>query len=276
MALMEQKRMKSIFDDADVYTRAANDTGDDDGSKRKRIIIDSEPLPFVETTSTSLTTTTELAMKINTILKSIFRDYHGCDIVVDNNSNIGITLVFRVLNDINKDDEKQQIFTFVDEKKGSGIVGKINLINSINDANQRHSKLTDTGAELIYDMLAEPVRRNMSPFKPNTIDKIIGETIEQIQYSATQNVYCSVPGIDINRILGILFGSKSNNEGQIYYSIEVKRPVFPQGAAGLVPSSRTSYIIELKKMTARKYNEAMSKIGAVPLNGAIAAITDTM
>lgn len=274
MNIPQAQRMESIFDGRteDIYSRAEEAT-QETGNKKPLHIVNNTPLEFAATTSTALSTTTELAMQINEVFKPLFSDWHGCDVLVDEAGRLVVNFVFRAVTGV---DDAKRAFLPINQtldKSQNKTMNRIVQINALNNASSRRLEMTKYGAEMIYDVLNRAARQGRNPFDPKSFLKLTGEIYENAGYNnSIQNIYCTVMGIDINKILGLLFGTKDEKEGQIIYGLTPKRPV----VAGQMPGARTNFIVEIQKMTMRKFNEAMTRLGAVPMPGAITAITETV
>lgn len=278
MNVLQGNKLESIFDgrEDDIYSRAQASSNDGtDKDKKPLHIINKTPLDFEETTKTHLATTTELAMQINEVFRPLFSDWYGSDVIVDNNGKLLVNFVFKAVTGANVDSNKRAFLPMDQtiEKSSNKVMNRISQINNLNNSKSRVLEITDYGAEMIYDVLNNQVRKHMNAFKPASLRPIIGEVYENTGYNNTvQNIYTTVMGVDINKILGILFGTNDTSEGQIIYGIDPKRPVM----ANQIPGARTNYVVEIQRMSIRRFNDAMNKLGAVPMPGAITAITETV
>lgn len=268
--VVETDKYKSYFQrggENDILKRAEKAQE----NKEQLHIVVAETMEFVDTISSTLTTTTDLAIKINTVFNQVFADYHGCNIGIDNTGRVVMNLVFRAINP-DPGDERTVAFKPIElnndtdpNKKVSRLISTINLTNS----NSNRMRLTQDGCELLYGILEPGIKNNMKNIVPESFNKIVGETVARTGYIGQENIFCTVNCIDVIKVLGILYGSRDVKEGSIVYAIYPKRPVDNQQ----VPNP--NFIIEIQRMTQARYNAFMANIGC-PTTDMVTAVTATM
>lgn len=276
-------KMVSVFDGKESIYSQAQEKGKEE-IKLARIVNDT-PLDFDATISKRLTTTTELAMQINEVFKVIFSDWYGSEVRVDGNGNLIVVFTFKACPV--RDDDDSRAFLPISQmrnRSSNQMLDRIMSINMMNTSN-RNMEITNYGAELMYDVMSLHTR-NKSKVNPIELVKpYIGETFENVGYGATvQNIYNTVTGIDIRKILGVVFGTReSSKAGDHYiYNAKAMRPV-DHGVMmqcmtnnGIVAPPSANYIVEIERMTNNRFESAMTKLGRTPMPGAITAITGSI
>lgn len=271
--LLLGNKIESIFDGKanTIYDKVVTDKGEE---QKLLHIVNDDPLDFEETTAKSLTTTTQLAMQINEIFKPLFSDWHGSEIQIDQNNNCLVTFVFKA---VATGDNDKRAFLPADkavEKSANSLITRMAQINAQNNSKNRNLEITQYGREMMYDIMLNNVKKGINVNDPNTFRKYIAETSETAGYlGSVQNIYDVVVGIDIYKVLGILFGVKDSKKRRICYKINPIRTVTPQMMPG---HGRANYIVEIEKTTEEQVNKAMTKFGMTPIIGAITAVTDTI
>lgn len=270
MNVIQAPKMDSIFDGKEtIYSRADGGQYKDDNKRAKHLHIKNDtPLEMSVVTEGSLTTTTTLSMYINSVIGPIFKDWYGSDVFPDNNGNINVNFVFKAINDDSKADERA--FMPMGKAKNDTDNKMLNRILSINAMNRsnRTMELTGYGAEAIYDLMINSNRNKVNPDKPESFKNFIAETAETVGYGGmVQNIYSIVTGIDIYKVLAVVFGT-TNEDGQVVRKLTPIRPV-----AGFNTGGKTNYIIDIQTMSVKRYEEAMAEIGMLPMPGAISAVT---
>ena len=273
--LSQPTKMASLFDGREktIYDKAEENQKED---KLLRVVNDN-PLQFQTTVEKCLTTTTEMAMQINEIFKPIFSDWYGCEVVPNVNGGIEVKFIFKAINNGDKETRAFLPINQSQEKTDNQVLDRIYAINAANMSKNHTLEITSYGAEVIYDVMINEFKKKINPHKKETMRKYYSETSETVGYAGNvQNIYCTVIGIDIYKVLGVVFGNKSENGDQIVYKATPIRPVTP----GLNPMglaiANQNYVVDIEKMEMKKFNSAMLKIGMMPMSGAIAAVTSTV
>lgn len=273
MALFTTPAMPSLFSGKEnIYAQAENANNE---KKEALKLKNDTPLELPQTVTGTLMSTTELAQYFNEILRPIAKDYYGSEVFPDANGNMLVNLTFKAIND---GDEENRIFMPIGSKKTGGkqsdnaILNRIRTVNALNSGSNTMG-LTPYGAEIIYDLMNSNVRKNVNPDKPETMTKYYGEIKENTGYGITvQNIYNTVVGIDIYRLLNLTFGNTNKKGDRVVRKVNPLRPVV--AAAAL--NARPNYIIEIQTMATKDYEAAMAKIGMTPMPGAITAVTGTI
>lgn len=233
------------------------------------------PLEFTGTVTTMLTTSTKLSMQINEVFKPLYEDWYGSEIIASDKvpGMLVVNFLFKALNE--GDDEKRAFLPVgkSQNRSSNATLGQINYINAVNRRNDT-MEITEYGATSIYSIMSKDIQKSINSKSIDgmreSMKRYVGETHNQIMYSNVQNIYNIVTGIDINKVLSVIFGSKDERDDNIVYKARPIRPVTD------MVTSRPNYIVEVQKMTIGSFSEAMRDMGAMPMPGNISAVTETI
>lgn len=274
-SVMVGRKMESIFDGHEtIYSKAeANDKND----KQLLHIVNNTPIKEDYTVKKSLTTTTKLSMQINEVFGPLFTDWYGSEVIPDSNGNLMVNFVFRAIA-VPQNEELKKKMAFLplskmQEKTSNRTLDRIMSINMINSTNNQTMGLTQYGAEMAYDVMLNGNRNKVNPNNPESFRKqnLIGEIAENVGFGGMQqNIYCVISGIDIYKVLNVVFGTNDENGDRVIRNAVPIRPVTAFN------TGRNNFIMEIETMSTKKYNETMVEIGASPMPGAITAITGTL
>ena len=242
--------------------------------------IDSD-IEFNATSESLLTTTDELCQMINQVFHQVFSDYYGSNVIVNNNASLSVNLVFKPnsLPDAGSDEmPKKCITTLVNtiKKTDSEIVNDILGNNAHRDMEiQKNNNFifTKAGGGIIYGLLAKQIAQGVNP--KNLMDmkkKIMNEVYEnqRVAWNKSEStIYVRVYGLDIYKILSLIFGRRTEDGSRLFYNTNIKRPL-----VNTVPSPNgTNYILEIQKMSENSFVAAMNKMGMGPSHGSIQVVT---
>lgn len=283
MSVMIADKMVSVFDGKESIYSHAQEKGKEE-IKLAHIVNDT-PLDFNTTIERSLTTTTELAMQINEVFKAIFSDWYGSEVKVDGNNNLIAVFTFKAAPGQVADDKRAFLpISDMRERSSNKMLDRIMSINMMNASNHHNMEITPYGAELLYDVMSFHMKNNIKVNPVDIVRPYVGETFENVGYGTAQNIYNTVIGIDIYKVLGVVFGTrKTSNPGDHYiYNIRAMRPVDYDVIMqcmtnnGIVTPPSANYILEIERMTNNRFRSAMAKLGKTPIPGAITAITGSI
>lgn len=277
MAVLMADKMESVFDGKETIYEQAKSEGKEE--KKMLHIVNDTPLKFETTVEKMLTTSTELAMMINEVFKPMMSDWYGSEIIIGNNGELIVNFTFK---SITNGDNTRRVFLPINqatEKSSNQTLDRFMSVNLMNAAKSRNMEITSYGIEMMLDVMLPHVKQKIKADNVNTIRPFIGETYESAgMYSTVQNIYNTVTGIDINRVLNVVFGAReSSNAGDHFiYKARALRPVDMAMMQYAYNKPSVNYIVEIERMTNNKYNNAMLKIGKTPMPGTITAITGTI
>ena len=205
--------------------------------------------PFNGTKATKVVTTHNLAKLLNERLKPAFADYRGCFIEpFPNGQGLSVTLTF---NQIPHSDGEVYAFDSVESQRGQGTIMEraSHMYNEF--ANGRRYNVTQDGKD-IFETLIE-----CDPKKINW-DRVTSEVYER--NGIMQDGRNVVAGIDFNRCMGLVFGSKNDDGSKIYYNALVMQPV-----ANINAVRPNNWIVQLEMMTDTSVQEMCEEVGYVSL-----------
>ena len=276
MSLIYGDKMPSIFDASEntIYSKGMSMSKEDE--KKLLHIVNDNPLKFETIISKMTTTTTKLAMAINEVFHDMFSDYYGSDVKFANNGpNTGtltVSLVFKAIPVVEGDTKRA--FLPIREKKTTtnDTVNRMMMINTMNSSRHRTMEITPYGMELMYDLMNSQSRKGVNPKNPASFMAITGEMTEQTgMYSTVNNVYCTMIGLDLYRILDVVYGAKDKTEGRYIYKVNPMKPIMMMPGT---PAVGQNWVIEIERMTTAAFDKLAREIGATPIPGSISAVTD--
>lgn len=272
MNVMLTQPMPSVFDVNSIYDQVEKAKTNTEKKDRLKLIPD-ETIKLPTTVRTTLMSTTDLCQYINEVFKPVAKDYYGSEVFPNANGQIEVNMVFKAIPD---NDKNRRVFIPIgaDESKKTenSVLNRINALNAMNMGSNT-MKMTSYGTEILYDLMQTNARKKINPDKPETMNNFFAEIKENAGYGITvQNVYNTVVGLDIYKILPLIFGSTDDNGDKVIRKINPIRPL----TAGVVVAARPNYLIEIQTMSIKAYKTAMAKVGMMPMPGAITAITGTM
>lgn len=214
---------------------------------------------FNPTMEQKTTTTHHIASLLNARLKPAFQDYHGCFIepirAANGGTILAVTLTFDQLSENqikHSEDPDMEIacgFRSISELKGAGTnIAERNraLTNELTDG--RRFDITPEAKSALGDLISrDPKKINWK--------NITGENYESQGW--TRKGYCYVRGIDFNRVLEIIFGSKEG-DSRISYNAFV---------SGAVSNSNlmkpNNWILNIQRMTDESAKEMCASVGYI-------------
>lgn len=230
------------------------------------------PLPFEGTIKTEFMTTTDLAKRFNTFMSTIFEDWHGSVVTITEKGDMNVQFIFRPVSKPSGEKDRRA-FIPVAEKKSTGntIMDTIAVVNSAARRNDNFV-LSDDAAELLYDMIMPGTvnQYKINPFNSASYKPIVTETF--INNMTGGVIYCIIDGIDINRMLAKIYGSKdSSDQSQVLY---LASPVRPLANLGMNYSPAVTWLVNISAMSRSKYEKLMGNLGVIPNNGEYPAVTE--
>jgi len=223
----------------------------------KKYIRLESPLPFDSAMETSVTTTFKLSRKINTLFHHAFNDYEGCMIVPSHTGQLELRLYFKAKDG----SDVVPIVAASAPGQRAPINERLKNFNRINK--NRTVKLSDETKELLESM--------MLTYGKNKIDWE-RQSLEEVETThAGYNIYMHVFGLDLNKILKVLYGSKNpKTDARLEYMIQVIRPV---GDPSIISNN---YLISIIKLDSAAVEEVSREVGIIPSIGNIQMVRVTV
>lgn len=270
MSLIYGEKMPSVFDGTTGTIYERGQLSKEEESKLLHVVNDN-PLKFETIISKMTTTTTKLAMQINEVFHNMFSDYYGSDVRYTENG-IAVFLVFKP-DPTSKGDDKRAFVPIQEVNKTTNdTVNRMMSINAINNARRRTMEITSYGMEIMYDLMNQGMRKKVNPKNPQTFLNFTGEAeTKDGLYSPITCVYCTMFGLDLYRILDVIFGAKSKDGSRYIYNVKAMKPI--NMMPGVVSQN---WIVEIERMTTSAFDKLSRDIGGVPIPGAISAVTETI
>lgn len=262
---------KSAFASGRVYTHEEQHQQKKDWKHAEN----TSPEKFDGTFESGYYTTIELEKKINKAFHLLFSDYYGCAITPDPANQVNpvkVSLYFqpKIRESYTKDEQDIRAFVQNQEKIADPNMSALqNLVRVTSMSDQQRNKefaLTSYAAEILYDFIQYGVKKNshptISPFSPESYNSYISETVNMINY---QNVkVCAIECLDINAIIGLIYGSKKDNS-KYFYTTSLQRPL----SGNAVPGIPANWLINITRMTFDQFKTTMAKTGTPSVFGSI-------
>lgn len=272
--MKQEAAKKSVWSkDSNMTNQQPNNNGAGNAKREHLVAVNDNPIPFKGVIKTAFTSTTELAHQVNKFMGTIFDDYYGSNIFVDQTGNLSMSLIFKPVQAIGGK-EDHRAFAPITEQQVKSENTIVNTMFAVNAMQKRNSNfgLTQYASELLYDMIAPAIAngKRIDPFNPNTYKQIIAETVDNTPMGGSI-IYCSVDCIDLVRVLGKLYGVKDvTDNSQMLYQIVPLRPL-NYSTAG----QATNWLLAIYNMSRASFENTITKLGAVPNTGSIIAVTGT-
>ena len=207
-------------------------TKDTTKTKKQGLKIEvTQPADFEPVADISVTTTELLSKLVNQILRPTFTgDYKGCHITATPVNGQGLVLETRLYFKILTDAEysnKDLIFAFqptsVAAKTNSDeIVSKLERISLLSDRNLRNSMtITEDGKSALSEFII--------PQAKNSDGSVRWNECMNVTVSGNNSFVC-VFRVDINKIVGKIFGEKGSDGTPLYYTLQ---PTYQIGGSSI-------------------------------------------
>lgn len=207
-----------------------------------------EPLKFISTIGGELTTSIDLCGSINTLFKSIFPDYEGSVMMVNNFGQPTLTLFF-------KEKGGGDIIPLTSRAMGNSPTERLNRMNL------RNKSKTYTVSDKLKDVI-EQFSIQQGRQKLNLDNKVT--EIAQQSYGMS-SILVSVSDIDLNKVLKTLYGERDKETGAKYeYQVSIIKPM---GMGGF--NTEVNYVIKVDQLNLKKIDELAGRIGLMPSSGTI-------
>lgn len=274
--------------------------------KREKTTIKLASHPdFPATNQSALMTSSDLARYTNTLFKSVFDDYSGCKVYIDQfmNSNsdqsqmtashpVQVELYF-ALGSSNSDNKKIQAFRpITDTIREQHIGGKMNYIertmgHNIAITQNKSSEITQEGIDIIGSMLWFEVasRTSMNPTAKefNNLGIVVeGSTTQgQTPYmtpSTQKIIYNIVKFVDINSILNMLFGATDEDGNPVIYQTAPIKPIIPmQNNTGFImPNAiEQKWLFNVSRLNQQRMADLCNELGAYNVTNGMNIYTET-
>lgn len=223
--------------------------GNNQGQGKDKFFIKiDEPLKFVSTIGGELTTSIDLCGSINTLFKSIFQDYEGSVMMVNNFGQPSLTLFFK--------------------EKGGGDIVPLTSRAGGNSPSERLNRMNLRNKSKTYDV-SDKLKDVIEQFSITTgrqkinWDSRVNEIAQQ-SYGMS-SILVAVSDIDINKILKTLYGATDKETGAKYeYQVSIIKPM---GMGGF--NQEVNYVIKVDRLNLKKVDELAGRIGLMPSTGTI-------
>lgn len=267
---MEQKTAYERAQELKVNTGVGHTPSGYMNKKGDKYAIESDPISFESTTEARLTTTLELAALINALFNKVYRDYYGCNIMLDQNQNRWKADLYFCENANaatentvkNLEPIAAKLSTFAPDGTRATIGSKV-------------SAFTARSANIHYD-LSKETRESLSkfymPYEFNRKGEIewkrfTFEQKEQANYGYNAStIYICVRGVDVVKLLSQIYGNKNEDNHYVDYAVTSIRPL-----AQIQPNN-SNMLLNIQRIDQYHVEELCKKIGAIPSVGRLPII----
>ena len=225
--------------------------------KREKFVIEIDhPHPFNGNAATKLVTSDRLTKMIAQVFRDVFEDFEGCIFEVTNSARPTISLIF---NHGQYDKDAIVACTRASSSAtGNKVVDSIRYRDSYNRNGDRYI-LTDDGKDAIMNLLAPEHYRNGNPNWKILVSEYVERTMmNQYNQFGTAVQYTKVSGLSLDRLCGLLYGSKEDGDRYEYQTF-VGAPLNVGYANNMPYSSR--YAIWITRVSSKEMNKTFEELG---------------
>ena len=262
----EAERKPSLFDDDQTPVRKDQQNNEKRTGDHLRICND-EPEEFPATTKNMWISTVNLAKKINSLMKPIFEDYYG-SLLQNENGRITCTLFFKPSSSPYEKDSKRAFAPIGVTNKQDSAKAKIDAINQLSNRT-RNFAITEYASELLSDLMMKNCK--VDPFNPATYKNYTSEYNSRNMMG--QCIYCVVAGIDLMKLLGVIYGFKDKKtKTRNLFQVIPQRPVGSTDKTQATPNANWLCLITL--LSEAELNNILQSSGLLPMYGDIPAVSE--
>ena len=246
-----------------------------------------ETEPFHETYQAELTTATQLTYLFDKFFGEVFNDYYKCQLIPISNAttlSVGfeLNLAFRSQVDATEEFDKDgKVAAFVPISESETSTVKNTMFRNIKSINNKarlttQFMISQPACELLRTFFVDQFIRDAREFINNPEPKkycsygLIGERTvqENVGYMKQVNIIENVVmHIDINKILQMIKGDRSETGDHYLYSIRPRTDIFanvPQ-SGGMVPI-KSETVVEIIRLNEEKMDAFNATIGSYQNN----------
>ena len=273
-------------------------------SERQKTRINLKRHPqFPVSTEAAMVTTDELEKYVNTLFSNVFKDYVGCNVYCDTNSDprraslpanpahpVQVDLFFKLIPNHSADDGIVAFKSISDKviEDYSPQPGRMNFSSAIMGHNELFSSnksavITQDGIDVFSSMLWMEIARGL-PRDPSAKDfnnrNIVVESstangVTSYMTAQTQIViYNVVQFVDINSIMDTLFGS-TKEEPKEYMVIPIK-PIIAMQNPMQVMQRNQKWLFNVNRVDTRSILDKCNELGRFNIGGGLNITQDTM
>lgn len=276
--------MNTAFDRANdtEFITAGTSTGVEDmpssvltpkSGENKPFSLKVSQLPFESTTESKLLTTLDLGTMISSIFKKVFKDFDGCQLVLDQAQNRWKASLYFCEN-VNARTEGAVTNIIRTSSKADATAGKTGMTTRLENVAQInrnvHYRLTEETTDVLtkYYMHFEKKKKD----KKDKTGKVDFTNFTQEQTDTTQYgygntvIYVVVNGVDVVEILKDIYGSKNEEDHWVDYSVTAIRPV-----TQFQPTT-PNLLMSIQRIDCEIVKDLYAKIAGVPSYGRLSII----
>ena len=215
--------------------------------------IDVTPIAFDGLIKSKLISTIGLGKLVWNLFKPVFPEYEGCVILPDQYGQLQVTLYFKDKGKITDSNLVKAIAPVGMTQPTSNAFERIASINQ--RLSSKKFELTKDAKDILSDFFW--VKGNNKVNWSQFVTEVISN-----DYNG-YSVHLKVTGLDINRILRKIYGSKVKGS-RVDYSLSIVKPIGVDGS-GLLQN----YLISIQQLDTREVENLAREIGVIPVQGTI-------
>lgn len=237
-------------------------------TKREKFAI--EPDEFFEfggIAETSFMTSRELSSMAADLFRSVFSDFEGVtfDVSPSPNGNGGKEAYLSIIFNHNENEVEGKVKGCKPngvESSGSSVLDRVRARDNRLREGDRYI-LTDDAKDVVKSLLVPRAFNNGNVNWKNITTEIADQGPSSLYYRPDSPKYTKVFYIDLNRLCGLLFGSKDGDDDLVYdVRLAAAVPSF-----GGIPGN--NYILNIIKVSEKNIKEFCSKIGLEGYTGSL-------
>lgn len=216
--------------------------------------IEVTPAKFDGLIKSKVITTIGLGKLVWNLFKPVFPDYEGCVIVPDQHGQLQLTLYFKDKGKLSDPNLVKAVTPIgASQDRTNTALERISSLNLRLSANK--FELTKDAKEILSEFYW--IRNNG---KVNW-KQVVSEVKSQ-DYNG-YSVHLKVTGLDINRILRKIYGSKVDGN-RVDYQLSIIRAVSSDMSGTL-----QNYLISIQQLDIKEVESLAREVGAIPVHGTI-------
>lgn len=211
------------------------------------------PIKFDGLIKSKLITTIGLGKLIWNLFKPVFPEYEGCVILPDQTGQLQLTLYFKDKGKLADQNLIKAVAPVGMNQPSSSAFERIASINQ--RLSSKKFELTKDAKEILSEFYW--VRNNSKVNWNNFVTEVTSQ-----DYNG-YSVHLKVAGLDINRVLRKIYGTKVDGS-RVDYAISIVKPIGAD-ASGLLQN----YLIAIQQLDTREVENLAKEVGVVPIQGSI-------
>ena len=225
-------------------------------NKREKFVIDiDEHFEFNAIAESKFITSKDFARLTNELFHSVFADYEGCTLEVNGNEPT-LALVF---NHGEYDEKAITCCERISTKSvGSTVIDRGRSRDNLLKDGDRYY-LTEDGKDVISDLLIRRVYNNGNIDLRKVVSEISERGPVNTYFVQSQQQYTKVSYISLDRLCGLLFGTKDEDGTPVEYSANVVAMIPTYNVPGV--NVNANYVLNITRVSSKEVADIYNKLG---------------